>query len=269
MIRPGVTGIILAGGESRRMGSLKPLVPYRGKPLIHWIYDALAPLCNEMIIIANAGDYSDLAAFVYPDNFPGNGPAAGIEAGLSHCSTGQALISSCDTPNLSTGFFRYLLENHSDFDISIAFHDGINEPLAGVYNRSVHPFFREAIISGDPHPPRIIRQCRWQEVKVYPGLNFYQPDLFLNLNSPSDLIKHKMARIKLIYFGSVTDISGMTEETADVPSTLNELDDYLKERFPGLTDIRYRLSVNRKLAEGDCVLHDGDEVALLPPFAGG
>jgi len=187
MTRPGITGIILAGGESRRMGTFKPLVPYQGKLLINWVFDALLPVCSDMIIIANSGDFSALTATVYPDNYPGNGPAGGIEAGLSHCRTNLALITSCDTPNLSTGFFNYLLQNHSRFDISIASHEGINEPLIGVFSRSVQPVFRNAILAGDPHPPRIIRQCNWHEVLIHTGLNFSKPDLFLNLNTPLEL----------------------------------------------------------------------------------
>ncbi len=184
-----VTGIILAGGESRRMGALKPLVDYRGKLLIRWIFEALSPLCNEITIIANSGDFSAFNASVYPDNFPGNGPAAGIEAGLSHCTTKLALVTSCDTPNLPTDMFRYLLANHNGYDISIIAHDGINEPLIGVYSQSVHSTFLEAIQAGDPHPPRIMRRCKWQEIPLDSSQNFWHPDLFLNLNTPSDLKK--------------------------------------------------------------------------------
>lgn len=187
MINPEVTGIILAGGESRRMGTLKPLVLYNGKPLIQWIFDAFEPICNEILIIANAGEFTGLNAKVFPDNYPGNGPAAGIEAGLSHCDTRLALICSCDTPNLSTGFFIYLIGRHGEFDISIASHKGITEPLIGVFSKKVHSVFREALLAGDPHPPRIIRECHWQEVPIRPGLDFYRPELFLNLNTPSDL----------------------------------------------------------------------------------
>jgi molybdopterin-guanine dinucleotide biosynthesis protein A len=186
-VETGITGIILAGGESRRMGNLKPLVIYRGKPLIHWIFEALSPICTDIIIIANSGNFSGLDASVFPDNYQHTGPAAGIEAGLAHCKTNLAIISSCDTPNLSTGFFKYLLENHDGFDISIAAHDSLNEPLIGIYSRSVHPVFVESIESGDPHPPRIIRKCKWQEIPVDPHHDFYRPDLFLNLNTPLDL----------------------------------------------------------------------------------
>ncbi len=78
-----------------------------------------------------------------------------------------------------------------------------------------------------------------------------------------------MATVNLIYFGSVTDITGMTSEKAEVPATLNELNDWLLARFSGLSKIRFRFSVNRQLVTGDRPLADGDEIALLPPFAGG
>ncbi|MFA6481765.1 MAG: MoaD/ThiS family protein [Bacteroidales bacterium] len=78
-----------------------------------------------------------------------------------------------------------------------------------------------------------------------------------------------MAQINLIYFGSVMDITGMPSETVAAPETLDELNTVLMARFPKLSVISYRLSVNRQLATGNRQLSDGDEVALLPPFAGG
>ncbi len=78
-----------------------------------------------------------------------------------------------------------------------------------------------------------------------------------------------MARINLIYFGSVMDITGMTTESLDSPASLNELKVLLHERFSKLSTVTYRFSVNRQLANGDRQLVDGDEIALLPPFAGG
>jgi molybdopterin converting factor small subunit len=78
-----------------------------------------------------------------------------------------------------------------------------------------------------------------------------------------------MARINLIYFGSVMDITGTKTETFDAPATLDELNKMLVSRFPKLSVVSYRLSVNRQLATDNRQLADGDEIALLPPFAGG
>ncbi len=185
-----VTGVILAGGESRRMGTHKALVLWKNRPLIQWVYDALFPLCKEILIIANTGDFSFLNARVPPATFPGTGPAAGIETALSRCSTPLALISSCDTPNLSTSLFRHLLMHHGSYDISIAGHDETDEPLIGVFSRSASQYFHKALMSGNARPPRIIRQTRWQTIPITPELDFYHTDLFLNLNAPEDLNTH-------------------------------------------------------------------------------
>jgi molybdopterin synthase sulfur carrier subunit len=78
-----------------------------------------------------------------------------------------------------------------------------------------------------------------------------------------------MATVNLIYFGSVTDVTGIQSEEIESPATLNELSELLISRFPGLSALNYRFSVNRKLTSENPQLADGDEIALLPPFAGG
>lgn len=78
-----------------------------------------------------------------------------------------------------------------------------------------------------------------------------------------------MAIIKLIYFGSVMDITAISGETIEAPETLEKLNAELLSRFPRLSGISYRFSINRQLITGDKPLKDDDEIALLPPFAGG
>ena len=78
-----------------------------------------------------------------------------------------------------------------------------------------------------------------------------------------------MVTINLIYFGSVKDITGIHSEKVDSPATLNELNELLISRFPQLSVVSYRLSVNRILVTDNRQLLEGDEIALLPPFAGG
>ena len=78
-----------------------------------------------------------------------------------------------------------------------------------------------------------------------------------------------MATVNLFYFGSVTDITGISSEETDSPETLEELNEMLQVRYPKLAGNSYRFSVNRKLITGNRQLIDGDEIALLPPFAGG
>jgi len=182
-----ITGIILAGGQNLRMGRNKAFVHWKGKRLIDWVYDAIAPLCSEIIISANEGDFSHLDAKIVPDRFSKIGPIAGIEAGLSSSQTEINIIVSCDTPLLTTVFFQHMIRQHASYEISIPVHDGINEPMIGIYNRLVLSKFQDAIARGQFKPPAIIKSCNYQEVPINQELNFYTPELFLNLNRPEDL----------------------------------------------------------------------------------
>lgn len=184
-----ITGIILAGGENKRMGRNKALVEWRGKSLLNWVFDAVTPLCTEIIVSSNEVIPVGSGVKIVPDRFKKIGPAAGIESGLFSSTTELNLVVSCDTPMISTGFFIYMLSKHQDKEISIPIHDGVNEPMIGVYNKSVQGVFEMAIKSGKNKPPAIIKSCRYQEVPIDESLNFYHRDLFLNLNSPEDLKK--------------------------------------------------------------------------------
>ena len=182
-----ITGIILAGGKNSRMGRNKALVEWRGKRLIDWVIDSIKPVCARIIISSNEVLATTQGYEIVPDRYQKKGPAAGIESGLYHSKTDLNIIVSCDTPLLNPGFFNFMLEKHQDKEISIPIHEGINEPMIGIYRRSVHSVFEEAIKSGLNKPPAIIRSCYHQEVPINPDLNFYQPEMFLNLNSPEDL----------------------------------------------------------------------------------
>ena len=81
----GVTGIILAGGQGRRMGGVdKGLQPLRGKPMAAWVIERLAPQVDEILVNANqnAEAYARFGYRVVPDSLGGfAGPLAGLHAG--------------------------------------------------------------------------------------------------------------------------------------------------------------------------------------------
>lgn len=76
--------------------------------------------------------------------------------------------------------------------------------------------------------------------------------------------------IHIKYFGQAGDIAGTDRETIDIPAGLNasDLKGFLKKRRAGFDGISYQVAVNREL-NTDGRLQDGDEIAVLPPFAGG
>lgn len=182
-----ITGIILAGGKNSRMGQNKALVKWRGKRLVDWVFEAIYPLCSRIILSSNEIIPISEDVQIVKDIHPNIGPAGGIESGLFHSRTKKNIIISCDTPLLSSAFFRYILNKHNDFEISIPIHDGINEPMIGIYNKSVLSNFQEYISRGINKPPAIIRSSYYQEIEINDKMNFYTSDMFLNLNSPEDL----------------------------------------------------------------------------------
>jgi molybdopterin-guanine dinucleotide biosynthesis protein A len=99
-----ITGLILAGGLGRRMGGRdKGLQPFRGRPMVAWAIERLAPQVDRLFINANqnAQAYAALGHPVIPDRIGGfAGPLAGLHAGLSACETPLLVTAPCDSPFL-------------------------------------------------------------------------------------------------------------------------------------------------------------------------
>lgn len=100
----GVSGIVLAGGQGRRMGGVdKGLQILRGKPLVAWVIERLAPQVSEVLINANQNPeaYARFGYRVVPDTIGGfAGPLAGLHAGLAAASQPLAVTVPCDSPFL-------------------------------------------------------------------------------------------------------------------------------------------------------------------------
>jgi sulfur-carrier protein len=78
-------------------------------------------------------------------------------------------------------------------------------------------------------------------------------------------------KIKLLFFGALTDVVGAQEQMIDVDDNLDitylNLD--LLSRYPSLSNFKYKIALNKMVVDKDQKLKNGDEVAFLPPFAGG
>jgi molybdopterin-guanine dinucleotide biosynthesis protein A len=104
MERHDVTGIVLAGGQGRRMGGVdKGLVAFRGAPMVAAVIARLAPQVGEVVVNANqnAEAYAAFGHRVVPDAVGGfAGPLAGLHAGLAVATTRYAVTVPCDSPFL-------------------------------------------------------------------------------------------------------------------------------------------------------------------------
>jgi molybdopterin-guanine dinucleotide biosynthesis protein A len=99
-----VTGLILAGGQGRRMGGVdKGLQLLRGKPMIEWVLRRFAPQVDEVLINANQNRerYAELGRRVVADDISGfAGPLAGLQAGLKAATHPLVATCPCDSPFL-------------------------------------------------------------------------------------------------------------------------------------------------------------------------
>jgi molybdopterin-guanine dinucleotide biosynthesis protein A len=119
-----ITGIVLAGGQGRRMGGVdKGLQLLAGKPMIEHVIARLSPQVDEIVINANQNldKYGALGHEVAPDVTSGfAGPLAGLQAGLQAASHDLVVTAPCDSPFLPEDLVKRLSESLGDNDLAVA-----------------------------------------------------------------------------------------------------------------------------------------------------
>ena len=105
-----VSGFVLAGGASRRMGFDKASLPFGSERMVDRQIRLLRAICRSVSIIGPPGRFADTAVQVYEDEIPGQGPLGGIHTGLRRARTEFSLFLSCDMPLMEERFLRYLCE---------------------------------------------------------------------------------------------------------------------------------------------------------------
>jgi molybdopterin synthase sulfur carrier subunit len=78
-----------------------------------------------------------------------------------------------------------------------------------------------------------------------------------------------MKKVKVLYFGSISEAAGRKEENLETEGKLDQLLSLVEQKYPEIKDIRHRIAINQEINPDIVELSDGDEIAFLPPFAGG
>src|SRR5438445_8494260 len=133
-----VGGIILCGGQSKRMGRPKAWLPFGGELMLPRVVRLLGEAADPVVVVAAPGqDVPPLPAGVevVRDEERGRGPLQGLAAGLSALRgrAEAAYLSSCDVPFLRPSFVRRMIDLLDDRAICVPFVDGFHHPLAAVY----------------------------------------------------------------------------------------------------------------------------------------
>ncbi|MBU1011711.1 MAG: molybdenum cofactor guanylyltransferase [Bacteroidetes bacterium] len=183
----GITGIVLAGGKSRRMGNEKGLIELNSKPLIQYAIDALEPICETILISTNSHFYDFLPYQKITDEFPNSGPMGGIYSCLKASKTDQNLVLSCDMPFIKSQLLADLIENSDGFDIVVPWHGEQQfEPICAFYRKNVEPTFRIFILQKNYKIPDAFDRLKTKKFEINTNLHYYSTDLFFNVNSQEE-----------------------------------------------------------------------------------
>jgi molybdopterin-guanine dinucleotide biosynthesis protein A len=189
-----VCAVILAGGQSRRMGFNKALLDVGGRPLICVLIDRIRPVTDQILISSNdRSSYRFLNFPVVPDHFKGHGPLGGFHAAMLRHICSLYVVLACDLPNLNPALLRNLISFAEGFDAAIPrTRDGLPHPLCAVYRRTCFPSVEKALRRG---ANKVIEtflddslSIRW----VDPEEGQFDDVDLANINTPEDLARLKI-----------------------------------------------------------------------------
>ncbi len=184
------TGVLVAGGQARRLGgAAKGFLRVRGVPIAERSLALLRELFGEVLVVANdPGPWVALGAPVVPDAIPGKGAPGGLHAALLAARTGWIFTAACDMPFLSAGPIRHLAARRDGAPAVLI--DGPRglEGMHAFWARSALPTVERLLREGDPSlraigaalGARIVTAGEWRDVD--PGGRCLE-----NVNTPDDL----------------------------------------------------------------------------------
>lgn len=191
MNREPATLIILAGGESRRMGTPKHLLSTPQGRIIDRLRASLGPLFVETLVVGREIPDMGEGLRAVEDLYPLRSPLVGIYSGLQAASTDVTLVVACDMPLVRKGLVAHLLSRASGVDVVVPVVRGYYEPLCAVYRRSVLAEIRGALDRGELKVASVYERLRVREMGEH-RVRAVDPELssFVNLNTKRDLEHH-------------------------------------------------------------------------------
>lgn len=183
-----MNGIILAGGENRRMGTDKAFLELDGRPLIEHILGVFSTLFTNTIIVTNTPDrYRDYGVEVASDALDVRGPLTGIYSGLIRSTEEYNFVAACDMPFLNTRLISYMGEIAAGQDAVVPQFDGFLEPLHAVYRKGLLPVMEAQIRKRDRRIRGLFDHIRVRYVTEEEIVRFDpQKRSFRNLNTPKE-----------------------------------------------------------------------------------
>jgi len=189
------SGVILAGGQSRRFGRDKAIEPIAGQPLIRRVIERIELLCGEIVVVVADQDRGDALPLdqqhrVVLDRYPGTGSLGGIFSGLEAANNQWVIAVACDMPFLNLKLLGQMLSLREDADAVVPVVEGRPEPTHALYSKACLPFIEPRLLAGDLKISGFFDEVRVKYVPQEDVASFDPECLsFFNINTPQDLDK--------------------------------------------------------------------------------
>jgi molybdopterin-guanine dinucleotide biosynthesis protein A len=180
-------GFILAGGESRRMGSDKSRLRIENQTFIDRIAATLAGITDSITLVG--ARYAHPGFQTVADVYPGWGALGGLHAALAACERDWAIVVACDLPFVTPELFESLASLRADHDSVVPLQpDGRPQPLAALYRAVLcRERASELIQTGHRRPLDLLQLVNTRWVPFSELTNLPQAEkFFVNINTPED-----------------------------------------------------------------------------------
>jgi molybdopterin-guanine dinucleotide biosynthesis protein A len=187
-LRTDLAAVLLAGGQSSRMGRDKALLRIGGQPLIHLLAKRLLEVAEQVFVSApDPAMYAFLSLPCVRDVYAGCGPLAGLHAAMLQSERPLMLVLACDLPRVSASLLQILIDAASDYDVVIPeTSDGRLHPVCAVYRRTCLAAAERCLQSGEYRMLHLFEDRNLRVLRLRPR-DFHFPDSVLSdMNSPRD-----------------------------------------------------------------------------------
>jgi molybdenum cofactor guanylyltransferase len=189
-----VTGVVLAGGRSRRMGRDKAFLPFGPGLLIERVIEVVRQVTADVILITNTpAQYQRFGLPMFSDVIAGAGSLGGVYTGLVSARAPYSLCLACDMPFVKASFLRFLCDTASEADVVVPRDTTDYQPLCAVYSQACCEPIRHQIEASQLKITSFFDQVR---VRVVGGdiLARYDPSdtMFFNANTPEEYEKARL-----------------------------------------------------------------------------
>jgi molybdopterin-guanine dinucleotide biosynthesis protein A len=184
--RMQITGIILTGGKSRRMGTDKALIEMGGQTLITRAIDFCRTFCDEILISSNIPGHKVEGLQLINDEINDCGPMGGIYSCLKQSTNEWNFVLSVDSPFVTTEFVSFLLTKKDGYNAVVPVHKNGKEPLIALYHKNGLPEIEVQLAKGNFKMDFLLGQVKTNFVDSQSWVEKY-PNLFYNMNYPEDL----------------------------------------------------------------------------------